>query len=159
MALAIRIYGTVDVFPSMDEIIEQLEESDFEVTLETEEDEEDEENWQRLYVYESSLDEPISIDRFDGSHPLREEIDALKETLQEYEQCAEGDYLQNTLDSCAIAFAVEAPEEIAEDDNALMLATLIAQIIAQRTDGVYCVDSEGFFNQNGDLIFELANED
>ncbi|MCC7391317.1 hypothetical protein IT571_03040, partial [Candidatus Sumerlaeota bacterium] len=54
MALAIRIYGTVDVFPSMDEIIEQLEESDFEVTLETEEDEEDEENWQRLYVYESS---------------------------------------------------------------------------------------------------------
>jgi hypothetical protein len=45
MSLMIRVYGTVEAFPTMDELIEQLEEGEFEVTLETEEDDDDEDNW------------------------------------------------------------------------------------------------------------------
>jgi hypothetical protein len=159
MSLMIRVYGTVEAFPTMDELIEQLEEGEFEVTLETEEDDDDEDNWTDLFVYESSLDEPVSIRRFEDPDTLKDEIQALKDTLSEYEESEEGSHLLNVLENCSVAFSVEAPEEIAEEDNALLLCTLLAQILAQRSDGLYSVDSEGFFNENGELIFELASED
>lgn len=159
MAFSIRIYGTVDSFPSMDELIEILEESDFEVTLETEDEEGDEENWTELLIFESSLDGPISVYRLVEPDILTAEVDKLKETLGEYEESPEGNLLLNVFENCAIGFGIEAPEEIANDDNTLLLSSLVAQILAQRTDGVYSVDSEGFFNENGELIFELASEE
>jgi hypothetical protein len=161
MAVSFKIYGTIDTTPNFDEITELLEESDFDITIELdgEDEDEDAEDWGELFIYEASLDEPISLYRISEEDDLEEE---LEHVLKHFGGNGHGDEikdLRHTLDNCVVIYGVEVPEECEDDDTALVLASLIVQTMAQRCDGIYCVDGEGFFNDAGDLIYELAEED
>jgi len=158
MSLTISIYGSTDANLEIDELIEILEEAEFEVTVEEEEEREDDSDpWTDLLVFEASIDGPISLSRLDGSGEQEKEVAGLLSALREVKKCRETKYISNLLENLAIGFTIEVPEEMAEDDNALLLASLLAQILAQKSDGIYCVDGEGFFDESGDLILELAD--
>ena len=144
--------------PSREELQEALEESDFEVTLEGEEDDE-ETAWIDLEVYESSLDGPIALSRITDADMLEEEAAEYVEVLTEQNPSEEAKFLLNVFENCSIGFSIELPEEVAEDDNALMLCMVLAQTLAEKCDGIYSVDNEGLFDETGELIFELAEED
>lgn len=157
MPLTIRIYATVDTCPSLEEIVDALEESEFEVTIETEDEEDDE--WNDAMIYESSLDGPITLTR-DDSGDYDEELEEYTKALGNGSghEAEEGSLL-HTLQNTVAIYGIEAPDEIGDEDNALLLCSIMAQILAQKTDGVYCVDGEGFFDETGELIFEVAKDD
>lgn len=154
MALSIKVYGNADSFPSIEEIIDFLEESEFEITIETEDDDED--DWEELYVFESSLDCAIDVVRCDEDEEIEEEVKNLLESMNG-STTEEAAVIRQTLENRAIVMGIELPEEAEDDDNALVMCSLLAQYLAQRCDGIYCVDGEGFFDETGELILELAD--
>lgn len=157
MGMNFRIYGSVESIPSMDEIIETLEESDFEITLENEDEDEDE--WTQLMVYESSMAGPITLFRFVEGDDLPEAIEELMEAISENPDSDEGNQLLGILENCTIGYGVDLSDELVEDDNAIVLSQLLAQYLAQKCDGIYVVDEAGFFNETGDLIYEALVEE
>lgn len=153
MGVSFRVYGTVDAFPSIDELIEVLEDSEFEVTIETEDEDEDE--WSDLLVFEPSIEGPVNAFRLDGNE-FDDEVEDLLDALKGCEPGQENSDLVRTLQNAVICFGVDLPDDLVDDDNALLVASLLAQQFAARCDGVYCVDGEGFFDDSGELILELA---
>lgn len=139
----------------MDDVLEALEESDFEATIES--DDEDEDDWTELMIFESCLDGPITLFRYLDTRELNQEVKNLVAMLASHRESDGGRHLLGTFDNCIMCFGIEVPEEMAEDDNALLLCLVLAQLLSQRCDGIYCVDDEGFFDDSGDLILELAS--
>lgn len=155
MGLSFRVYGTNEAIPNVDEIIEFLEESEFEVTIES--DDEEEEEWNELFVYEASLDEPVSLYRLTEEDGAEDEVETVLSHLTENGNGDESaKELRHTIENCMVIYGVDVPDEAEDDDNALVLSSLIVQLLAQKCDGIYCVDGEGFFNDAGDLIYELV---
>ncbi len=157
MSLSIRVYGTIDQLPSIDELMELLEENEFEVAMET--DDEDGDDWEELHVFESSLDRPVSVLRILEPPVMTSEAEGLLKELTTQNGSEESHVLVETLQNCVNMFGIELSEEMAEDDTALLLSSLLAQIFALKTDGIYCVDNEGFFDDSGELVFELAADE
>lgn len=161
MAVLFRVYGTVETAPPEDELVDFLEDNGFEdITVETEEVEEDIEElegWTELLVFEPSLEEPVSIARLVDDDAFNQELESISGKLNGNGTAGEElKELRHTLDNCVMIYCVEIPEEYADHDDTLMLANMVAQFLAQKADGVYCVDQEGFFNDSGDLIYEVA---
>lgn len=157
MAISFRIYGTLEAIPTLDEVADYLEESDFEVTIECEE--EDEDDWEEIFVYEESLAEPARVFRTDDGDSIEEELEEVLKIIDRSNPSQEVKDLLHTLSNCVVVYGVELPDEAEEDENALILTSLVAQCLAQKVDGVYTVDAEGIFNDAGDLIYEMAVED
>src|SRR5690606_7793112 len=109
---------------SIEEIIDFLEESEFEITIETEDDEED--NWEELYVFESSLDCAVDLVRCDEDEEIEEEVKNLLESMNG-STTEEAAVIRQTLENRAIVLAIELPEEAEDDDNALVMCSLLAQ--------------------------------
>lgn len=155
MALCFRVFGTDDELPPPRELQEILEESEFEVSFEMEEEDEDnEEEWFQLLVYESSLDEPVTV-VFLEPDELQEEIEELRSIL-----CRMGDVpgsteIRGQLEAALAGFRVEFPDGEEDDENALLLCHLIAQSLAQRTGGFFTVDNEAIFDEAGEMMLEL----
>lgn len=156
MSFSIRVYGTVDAVPSYEEILEALEENELEATAEVGDDDDP---WAEMLVYVSDLDGPISIVCHSDQEPLREETKELIERFSTQDESEEAHRLVNAFESAVVAFTVEIPDEMAEDDTALLMTSLVAQILAQKTDGIYSVDAEGFFDETGELLFAPAEEE
>lgn len=156
MGLSFRVFGTNDVIPAIDEITDLLEESEFDISVETEEDE-DEESWSSFLLFEGSVDEPINVFRIESSDAIDEELEKIRELISDEDKDAKD--LVHTLENCVVVFGIDLPDDIEDDDNALMVGSLVSQFLAQRTDGVYAVDSEGIFNDAGDLIYEMIQEE
>lgn len=156
MALRMTIYSTLDGYPSIDELLEALEEYEFDATIECEEDEEEE--WEDLYVFESSIEGAIEISRSDQRNEIVSALNGTRTSVERF--CTNGsrEQILQVFDNCVMIFEIEIPEELVNDDNALLLGSLLAQTLAARTDGIYCVDSEGYFDELGELLFERAAE-
>lgn len=140
----------------MDEIVEFLEESDFDVTIECEEDEEE---WTEILIFEESLVEPIRVTRMEDEETVEEELNTLYDLLSPEENNPDYKDLFHTLSNCISVYGAELPDDCEEEDNALLLSNLVAQCFAQKVDGVYTVDDEGIFDDSGELLFEQLVED
>ncbi len=157
MSLSIRVYGTIDAVPTIDELIDHLEERDFEITIETEDD--DEEDWTELLIFESSVERPLDVTAYNDDNDFGQEYARIKETVKALGETSEIADIKKTISNCTIIVGIELPEEAVDDENALILCCLIGQFIAQKTEGFYCVDEEGFFDSAGDLILEATTAD
>jgi hypothetical protein len=151
-----RIFGSVDSIPAMDDLIECLEEGEFEVTFESED--EDEENWSEIQIYEASLDGPVVLFRMVDGDALGEELSDAIDALTE-DESEEALNVRGALESASIGYGIDLPDDLTEDDNALVLCQVLAQFMAQRCDGIYSVDGEAWFNEAGELILEYASEE
>jgi organic radical activating enzyme len=156
MALSISIYGVLFALPSIDELIETLEESEFEITMETEESEED---WEELLVFESSLEGPIDVIRYMERSEYAQDLSRIKDCLENQDDSKSRRQILESVENCAAAYRIDVPDEMEDDDNALLIAIILAQTFVQRIDGFYCVDGEGFFDESGDLILEVAKNE
>jgi hypothetical protein len=143
----------------MDEIIEMFEDAEFDVTLETETEEDDEDvAWSELLVYESSLDGPISLFRYEEPEDYAEALEAAMAPLEGQEsEDAEG--VRAFLESCSYGFGIDLPDEFADEENALVMCSVLAQFLAQRCDGLYLVDTDAWFNEAGEMVLEFAEEE
>jgi len=162
MAVTFRVYGTVESVPSDDDLIDFLEENNFEdLSIETEEvdseDEDENSGWAEWLIYEPNLDEPVAVTRIVEDEAFGAEIDRIVARLSTASKDSdEVRELRHVIDNCVVVYAVELPEEYADNDEAMMLTSMVAQFLAQKSDGIYCVDEEGFFNDAGDLIYEAV---
>lgn len=157
MSVLFRIYATTESCPALDDLIEVLEESDFEITLESELDEDEDGVWEDVLVWDANLEEPLSVIRLTDVEEVRtDSVQLLEQLGLGPNHCKEREFLERALKNCAGAFTVEVPETLADEDNALLLASQLAQFLSQRTDGFYTVDSEGIFDDSGDLLLELV---
>jgi len=159
MSMSFRIFGSVDALPSPDELVETLAEHDFDLTVENEEGDEEDEEWVELMVYESSIDGPIRLFRYTDSDQLSGDMGDLMDTLAEEEESEEAQQVLGILENCTVGYGIDLSDEIEEDDNALLLCSLLAQLIAQKCDGIYSVDDQAYFNETGDLMYAMAEEE
>ncbi len=65
--------------------------------------------------------------------------------------------LKEILNETIVTYSIDLDEEMVEDDNVMLVAMLTAQFLAQKCAGVYCVDSEGFFDETGELLYEVLS--
>lgn len=152
MALSYRIFGTIETIPSLEEIADYLEEGDFDVTIECEE--EDVEEWTELFIYEEALEGgPARLFRIEDSDAIEEELSVVLNMLGKNGDSAEFKELRHQLSNCVVVYGIEL-QDGDEDDNALLLTCLAAQCLAQKADGVYTVDTDGIFSDDGELIYE-----
>lgn len=158
MPMVFRVFGSVDSVPTMDEIIEMFDEAEFEVTLETENEEDDEDVWSDLLVYESSLDGPINLFRIEDEDAFAETVEQALEPL-EGQEADDAEAVRSVLESCTVAYGIDLQDEFADDENALVMCSVLAQFLAQRCDGLYLVDSEAWFNEAGEMVLEFAEEE
>lgn len=157
--MVFRIFGSVDSLPTMDEIIEMFDEAEFEVTLESESGEDDEDEiWSELLVYESSLDGPISLFRYEDPDDFAEALESATEPL-EGQESEDAESVLAFLKGCPYGFGIDLPDEMADDENALVMCSVLAQYLAQRCDGLYLVDSDAWFNEAGEMVLEFAEEE
>ena len=157
MGLSFRVYGTLELTPTLDELIEILEEGEFDATIES--DGEDEVDWSEFLIFEASLDEPISLYCIDDEDGINDDLDHILSRLMHNGNQEDAKELIHILQNTVSIYGVDVPEEHEDDDNALLLCSLLVQYLAQKTDGIYCVDAEGFFNDSGDLIYEVVQEE
>lgn len=156
MALCFQIFGTDDELPTPREILDVLEESDFEVSIELEEEDEDNEReWTELLIYESSLEEPVTVYIL-GLDELDESIATLKQSLRQFNGSIDLKEINHQVDNIVVGFRIEYPNEDLDDENPLLMSHLIAQILTQKTSGFFTVDEEAIFDETGDLLLELA---
>lgn len=154
MAISFRVYGTDYEPPAPSELLDALEESEFEVSLETEEEDEDnEEEWFQLFIYETSLDEPVTVALLEEDE-LSQEVGQLNKQVHSLNGSTDLHDLKHQIDGTIIGFRVEYPHDD-EDENALLMCHLIAQILSQKTSGFFTVDKEAIFDDSGELLAEL----
>lgn len=155
MALCFRVFGTDYEPPAPREILDALEESEFEVSLETEEEnEDDEEEWFQLFLYETSLDEPVTIFVLEDDE-LEDELSELGKLIVNVNGDADLADLKHQVESTVLGFRIEYPTDD-DDENALLMCHLIAQVVAQKISGFFTVDREAIFDDSGELLVELA---
>lgn len=155
MALCFHVFGTDDELPAPRELQEILEDSEFEVSFEMEEEDEDnEEEWFQLLVYESSLDEPVTVLLLEDDE-LREQVEELSALLKRLGELPEATEIRALLEAAVAGFRIEFPDGGEDDENALLLCNLIAQSLAQRTGGFFTVDNEAIFDETGELMLEF----
>ncbi len=115
MSILFRIYATTDACPSLDDLIEWLEESDFEITLESELDEDEDGLWEDVLVWDANLEEPVSALRLTDGDEVRDDCIQLLEQLGlGPNHCKEREFLEKVLRNCTGGFIVEVPESMAE---------------------------------------------
>jgi hypothetical protein len=159
MALSFFVFGTDDEFPSSLELLDILEESDFEVSLEDDEDDEDhedDEDWTTLLIFEESLEEPITVKRLTDESEFDELAAQLAEAARSAGDGAAVKDLVDHFEAATIGFTVELHDANEDDDNALLLCALIAQTLAARCDGIYSAGGGAFFDETGELLLDLA---
>ncbi len=160
MSISFRIYSTLEGCPLLDDLIEALEELDFEIEVESELEEDEDGMWDDVLVWESSLEEPVRVVRLTNLDEIGADTGKLLELLNlQSNHCSERVFLEGVLKSCVGGFIVEIPETMAEEDNALLLGSQVAQFLSSRCDGFYVVDSEGVFDDNGEFLLELIEEE
>ena len=160
MSMMFRIFGSVDAPPSADELLETLGEKDFDLTLENEEEDEDEEeSWAELMVYESSMDGAIRLFRYTEGEQLSDDLSSLMDGLADREDAEQAGQILGLLENSTVGYGIDLPDELEGDDNAILLCSLLAQMLAQKCDGIYCVDDEYYFTETGDLMLATVEED
>lgn len=168
MPITFRVYGTSDTCPPPDELIEALEELEFEVTIEDDSSKEDsdedseegeEAHWTELEVYEESIDGALKVTRLTEEDDFSDEIEELLTALAQEKKTKETRQLTRVLQNCVSCYEIELADDLTEDDNALLLCSTLAQQLAQRCEGVYCLGEEGFFSEAGDFLLSLAEEE
>jgi hypothetical protein len=157
MPLVFYVYGSVDSLPTLDEVIETIAEAEFDIEVETEDDDEDAE-WQELEIFEDSIDGAIKVSRMLDKEDLGENLQVAIESLEE-DGSAEANKLAAILGECSLGFTVELADDLAEDDNALVLGKALANYLAERCDGVYSLDGDAWFDNTGELILEFITEE
>jgi hypothetical protein len=156
MAICFCVFGIDDELPPPREILEALEECDFDVSLETEEeDDEIEEEWFQLKIYETSLEEPIEVTLLDNDE-LQERVDELRDQIGHCDDSEVVSRLSHQLGSAVIGFRVEYLDDASEDENALLMCNVIAQILSQKLSGFFTVDNAAIFDDTGELLMELV---
>ncbi len=160
MSVSFRIYSTVEGCPLLEDLIEALEELDFDIEVESELEEDEDGFWEDVLVWDSGLEEPVRVVRQTNGEEIGSEAGNLLGLLNlQSNHCSERVFLEEILKNCTGGFVVEIPESLAEEDNALLLGSQIAQFLSQRCDGFYVVDSEGVFDDNGEFLLELIEEE
>lgn len=154
-----RIYGSLESTPSAEEITESLEESEFDVTIEAEEGDGGDEAWTSLLVYETSLEEPIPVFRYADDDDLEQDLAELTELLEDEENSKEKNAVLRQVGNSGVGYGVDLPDDLIEDDNAIVMCSLLAQFLAQKCSGFYTVDSGAFFSESGDLMYAMAVEE
>lgn len=157
MAHFLRVMTKQQTAPGLAELTNSLAQEGF--TFETFPDKEEERfadpNWQTLHIAYDPNKMSLMLDRSqagDEKGELAEEIAEFQENLQALEGAGKA-AVAEILSGTEQIFALLIPDDITE--QGWELAEKLLEHLLDATDGHLQVDGEGFYDKEGELLFEM----